>query len=70
MSTPAQRENAAMKLACGELMVEMYALYVEEDRRERLANIRKGSVLRTLEEFVAEDPSYSDTERQWADMSK
>lgn len=46
MSLPVQREAADIKIACGELMLEIFRVHAREMRNKQLEDQRKGSVLK------------------------
>lgn len=65
LSFPVQRELANVYACQGELLVEVAALQVKEMRSIQLAEQRKGSIIRLVEEYTHQSPLLSPTQKGW-----
>ncbi|CAC5380788.1 Cilia- and flagella-associated protein 46 [Mytilus coruscus] len=70
LSLPIQRELADIKICCGELMLEMFQVHSKEMRNIQLQDMRKGSVMMMVENFIRTTPHYTHMEKEWVDMTK
>ncbi|XP_052099636.1 cilia- and flagella-associated protein 46-like isoform X4 [Mytilus californianus] len=70
LSLPIQRELADIKICCGELMLEMFQVHSKEMRNIQLQDMRKGSVMMMVEDFIRTTPHYTHMEKEWVDMTK
>ncbi|XP_041476710.1 cilia- and flagella-associated protein 46-like isoform X5 [Lytechinus variegatus] len=69
VSLPVQREACAAKLTLSELLIDVFAIFAEEDRKHRIAESRKGSLEKLVEEFIAATPVMSDVTRDWKELT-
>ncbi|XP_052228420.1 cilia- and flagella-associated protein 46-like isoform X3 [Dreissena polymorpha] len=67
MSLPVQREAASCKIACGELLLEIFRVHARESRSLQMEDTRKGSVLKMVEDFIRSTPVYTHMEKDWAE---
>ncbi|XP_071827819.1 cilia- and flagella-associated protein 46-like isoform X3 [Apostichopus japonicus] len=65
LSFPIQRELSAIKNSFGELLIDMFTIFAEEDRQRKMKDARKSSVEKLVEEYTAITPDLTDTEKQW-----
>ncbi|CAG2203029.1 Cilia- and flagella-associated protein 46 [Mytilus edulis] len=70
LSLPIQRELADIKICCGEMMLEMFQVHSKEMRNIQLQDMRKGSVMMMVEDFIRTTPHYTHMEKEWVDMTK
>lgn len=70
MSLPIQRETADVKIACGELLLEIFRVHAKECRNRQLEDQRKGSVLKMVEDFIRTTPDYTHMEKDWVETVK
>ncbi|XP_052771669.1 cilia- and flagella-associated protein 46-like isoform X4 [Mya arenaria] len=70
MSLPVQREAGDIKIACGELLLEIFRVHARETSALQLEDQRKGSVLKMVEDFIRATPDYTHMEREWVDTVK
>ena len=56
MSLPVQREAADIKIACGELLLEIFRVHAAETRNRQLEDQRKGSVLKVTLKIILVEP--------------
>nr|XP_022339451.1 cilia- and flagella-associated protein 46-like isoform X3 [Crassostrea virginica] len=71
VSLPIQRELADMYITCGEVMLEMFQVHAKETRAQQLEDLRKGSVVKMVEDFIRTTPKfYSHMEKEWLDATK
>lgn len=68
MSLPIQREVADVKIACGDLMLEIFRVHAKEMRNKQLDDQRKGSVLKMVEDFICSTPVYTHMEKEWVEI--
>ncbi|XP_072177207.1 cilia- and flagella-associated protein 46-like [Diadema setosum] len=69
VSLPVQREACAAKLTLSELLIDMLAIFTEENRVYRVAESRKSSLEKLVEEFIAATPVMTDVARDWKDLT-
>ncbi|XP_056005172.1 cilia- and flagella-associated protein 46-like isoform X7 [Ostrea edulis] len=71
VSLPIQRELADMYISCGDVMLEMFRVHAKETRTQQLEDLRKGSVVKMVEDFIRTTPQYySHMEKEWLDVTK
>ncbi|XP_065923991.1 cilia- and flagella-associated protein 46 isoform X6 [Magallana gigas] len=71
VSLPVQRELADMYIKCGDVMLEMFQVHAKETRAQQLEDLRKGSVVKMVEDFIRTTPKfYSHMEKEWLDVTK
>jgi len=70
MSLPVQREASDIKIACGDLLLEIFRVHASETRTQQLEDQRKGSVLKMVEDFIRATPDYTHMEKDWVDTVK
>ncbi|XP_060585472.1 cilia- and flagella-associated protein 46-like isoform X2 [Ruditapes philippinarum] len=70
MSLPVQREAADIKIACGELLLEIFRVHAAETRNQQLEDQRKGSVLKMVEDFIRATPVYTHMEKDWVETTR
>ena len=58
VSLPVQREAAAARLSCSQLMLEMLEIHVKEERDKQLQEERKGAVLKVSYFILIQVTSY------------
>jgi len=59
-----------MKIACGDLLLEICRTYARECRNLQVEDQRKGSVLKMVEDFIRSTPVYSHMEKDWVEIVK
>ncbi|XP_062591392.1 cilia- and flagella-associated protein 46-like [Saccostrea cucullata] len=71
VSLPTQRELADMYIVCGEIMLELFRVHAKETRSQQLEDLRKGSVVKMVEDFISTTPQfYSHMEKEWLEATK
>ncbi|OWF46298.1 Tetratricopeptide repeat protein 40 [Mizuhopecten yessoensis] len=70
LSLPIQRELADIKVHCGTVMLEIFQEHAKEARETQLEDIRKGLVVKLVEDFIRETPTYTHMEKEWVDTTK
>ncbi|WAR21805.1 CFA46-like protein [Mya arenaria] len=64
------QEAGDIKIACGELLLEIFRVHARETSALQLEDQRKGSVLKMVEDFIRATPDYTHMEREWVDTVK
>ncbi|XP_069140158.1 cilia- and flagella-associated protein 46-like isoform X2 [Argopecten irradians] len=70
LSLPIQRELADIKVHCGTVMLEIFQEHAKEARETQLEDLRKGAVVKMVEDFIRETPTFTHMEKEWVDTTK
>ncbi|XP_060072788.1 cilia- and flagella-associated protein 46-like [Ylistrum balloti] len=70
LSLPIQRELADIKVHCGSVMLAIFQEHAKEARETQLEDIRKGAVVKMVEDFIRETPTYTHMEKEWVDTTR
>ena len=65
ISLPIQRELVGILHAYVDILLEMFQLFVDEDRGRRNVEARKNSVEKLVEEFVWTEPVLTGIQKEW-----
>ncbi|KAK1166636.1 cilia- and flagella-associated protein 46 [Acipenser oxyrinchus oxyrinchus] len=70
LSLPLLRKLANLKFSLVDLTLDMLHLVCTEEKQQALAEERKGSVQKIVEEFVQCTPNYSSVQQEWVTTGK
>ncbi|XP_071946706.1 cilia- and flagella-associated protein 46-like [Antedon mediterranea] len=66
---PIQRQACAIKNTLAELLIDIFVIHSNEERKHKITEARKPSVIKLVETYIAESPTLTDTEMKWQTLT-